>query len=77
VAGNQQQQPGASGASITSLLKQDGVMISFNLDKDNKFVFKLINPLTNEVIRQIPPEEFASLTSSIQQTAGILVDKQA
>ncbi len=73
-----QQQSDPSQGSIISLLKQDGVLVNFSIDKEtNEFVVKVINPLTNEVIRQIPPEEFTSLVSSMQQTGGVLVDKQA
>jgi uncharacterized FlaG/YvyC family protein len=73
-----QQQPGQSEASIVSMLKQDGVVVSFGIDKDTKeFVVKVVNPFTNQVIRQIPPEELTSLANSIQQAAGLLIDKQA
>jgi flagellar protein FlaG len=73
-----QQQSDLSEGSIISLLKQDGVLVNFSIDKEtNDFVVKVINPFTNQVIREIPPEEIPSLTSSIQQAGGMLVDKQA
>ena len=73
-----QQQSGLSEGSIISMLKQDGVLVNFSMDKEtNDFVVKVINPFTNEVIREVPPEEIPSLASSIQQAGGMLVDKQA
>ena len=73
-----QQQSGLSEGSIISLLKQDGVVINFSIDKEtNDFVVKVINPFTNEVIREVPPQEIQTLASSIQQAGGMLVDKQA
>jgi flagellar protein FlaG len=48
------------------------------MDKEtNEFVVKVINPFTNEVIREIPPQEIPKLASSIQQAGGMLVDKHA
>jgi uncharacterized FlaG/YvyC family protein len=73
-----QQQSDPSEGSIINLLKQDGVIVNFSIDKNtNEFVVKVINPFTNEVIREVPPEEIPSLASSIQQAGGMLVDKQA
>ena len=72
-----QQQSDLSEGSIISLLKQDGVLVNFSIDKNtNEFVVKVINPFTNEVIKEIPPEEIPTLASNIQQAGGILVDKQ-
>jgi flagellar protein FlaG len=73
-----QQQSDLSEGSIVSLLKQDGVLVNFSIDKDtNDFVVKVINPFTNKVIREVPPEEIPKLASSIQQAGGMLVDKHA
>jgi flagellar protein FlaG len=73
-----QQQSVLSEGSIISMLKQDGVLVNFSIDKEtNEFVVKVINPFTNEVIRQVPPEEFPELASSIQQAGGMLVDQHA
>ena len=72
-----QQQSTPPEASIISLMQQDGVVVNFSIDKEtNEFVVKVINPFTNQVIKQIPPEELVNLASSIQQIAGVLVDKQ-
>jgi flagellar protein FlaG len=72
-----QQQPGLSEESIISMLKQDGVLVNFGIDKNTHgFVVKVINPYTNAVIREIPPEEIPFLISSIQQAGGLLVDQQ-
>jgi flagellar protein FlaG len=76
--GETQQQPSLSEESIISLMKQDGVVINFSIDKDSgEFVVKVINPFTNAVIREIPPQEIPLLMSSIQQSGGMLVDKHA
>lgn len=76
-----QQQLGVSESSPADLLKQGGAdvnfQLSFSIDKDSKeLVVKVINPVTNEVIRQIPPQELLNLAASLQQTAGILINKQ-
>jgi flagellar protein FlaG len=71
------EQPTPLQGPIASLLKKDGVVVNFSIDKDTKeFVVKVIDPFTNQVIRQIPPETFANLAGSLRQIAGILVDKQ-
>ncbi len=73
-----QQQSGLSEGSTVSLLKQDGILVIFSIDKKtNEFVVKTINPSSNEVVKEIPPQEIPALASSIQQAGGILVDKQA
>jgi uncharacterized FlaG/YvyC family protein len=73
-----QQQSGLSEASIVSLMQQDGVIVNFSIDKNtNDFVVKVINPFTNQVIREIPPQEIPTLATNIQHVAGILVDKHA
>ncbi|MGD0152389.1 MAG: flagellar protein FlaG [Thermacetogeniaceae bacterium] len=73
------QQP--SESSLVDLLKQGGAdvnfQLSFSIDKGSKeLVVKVINPVTNEVIRQIPPQELLNLAANLQQTAGILVNKR-
>jgi flagellar protein FlaG len=71
------QQPGLSEESIVSMLKQDGVLVNFSIDKNtHDFVVKVINPFTNAVIREIPPQEIPLLVSNIQQAGGMLVDQQ-
>ena len=73
-----QQQSSLSEGSIVSLLKQGGVLVIFSIDKKtNDFVVKVINPSSNEVIREIPPREIPALASRIQQAGGMLIDKQA
>ncbi len=86
VAGNSpdqaiQKQPDVSQGTYADLLKQGGgnvnFQLNFSIDKDSKeLVVKVINPATNEVIRQIPPQEILDLAASLQQMAGILIDKQ-
>ena len=71
------QESSPTETSIIALMKQNGVVVNFSIDKEtNEFVVKVINPFTNQVIRQIPPQELVNLANSIQQKAGILVDKQ-
>lgn len=75
------QQPGVSEGPLVDLLKQEGAnvnfQLSFSIDKESKkLVVKVINPDTNEVIRQIPPQELLNLAASLQQTDGILINKR-
>ena len=66
-----QQKSGLTEGSIISMLKQDGVLVNFSIDKDTKeFVVKVINPFTNEVIREIPPRRFLNLHPAFNRRAG-------
>lgn len=52
--------------------------LSFSIDQDSKrVVVKLIDNTTQDVIRQIPSEEFLRMSRAIQQMQGLLVKEVA
>jgi flagellar protein FlaG len=49
--------------------------IAFELDKDTgKTILKIIDPQTNEVIRQIPPEELLRISKRISELLGLIIN---
>lgn len=53
------------------------IHISFSKDKDtNEIVIKIINSETNEVIRQIPPEELMRLKKRMEEIHGLLLNRK-
>ncbi len=50
--------------------------ISFSVDNDTKHVvIKVIDTATNEIIRQIPPEEILRVSENIKKLLGVRVDQ--
>jgi uncharacterized FlaG/YvyC family protein len=73
-----QQQSSLPDGTIVSLLQQNGVLVIFSIDKEtNEFVVKMINPSSNEVVKEIPPQDVPALLSSIQQVGSMLIDQHA
>jgi len=66
-------------AQINKLLKNQQQALEFSMDKgSNRVVYKLVDTNTGEVIRQIPSEEFLSLSRSLAAKAeGALLNEQA
>lgn len=60
-------------------LTEDGLYsVRFENDNDNnELVVKVVNPETDEVIRQIPPEELLTLTKRLEDLRGNIVDTQS
>jgi len=51
--------------------------ISFSINKDlGKMVVKVIDKDTDEVIRQIPPEEMMRVMARMTEIVGMLMDKK-
>lgn len=51
--------------------------VRFTLDSDlGSVVVKVVDPNTDEIIRQIPPEEILSLRKRLAEMRGILIDKE-
>lgn len=56
-------------------LTEDGVYsVRFESDAANKLIVKVVDSETDEVIRQIPPEELMELTKHLNELRGNLVD---
>ena len=52
--------------------------VAFSIDRDTgRAIIKVINNETNEVIRQIPPEEMLGLIKRMDKILGMLIDKKA
>ncbi|WP_320056014.1 flagellar protein FlaG [Desulfuromonas thiophila] len=60
-------------------LTEDGLYaVRFENDKDtSELVVKVVDSETDEVIRQIPPEELLGLTKRLNDLRGNLVDTQS
>jgi len=68
-------------AEITDQLNQITKIFKHNIeffidDKLNKVVVKIINSVTGEVVRQIPPEKMLNLMRSIDQMLGLILDEK-
>lgn len=63
---------------LNSMMEQMRTNIVFSIDEESsKVVIKVINSLTEEVIRQIPPDEVLRIASHISKLMGIFVDESA
>jgi len=62
---------------IKSLTEDGQYSVRFENDRDaNELVVKVVDRTTDEVIRQIPPEELLDLTKRLNDLRGNLVDTQ-
>lgn len=51
--------------------------IRFSLDRESKrVVVKIVDPGTEEVVRQIPPEEMLQIMKRIDQMLGLILDEK-
>jgi|Deesub1362B_J571_1020462.scaffolds.fasta_scaffold02236_6 flagellar protein FlaG len=51
--------------------------IRFSVDREAKrLVVKIVDPQTEEVIRQIPPEEMLQIMKRIDQMLGLILDER-
>jgi flagellar protein FlaG len=67
--------------ALSALLKEDNFNINFELSfhihkETNQLIVQVLDPKTNEVIREIPPEELLLLAKKIHQLVGLLFDKK-
>ncbi|OAG28133.1 flagellar protein FlaG [Thermodesulfatator autotrophicus] len=61
--------------TIQKELEQLNVRLVFSVDKDtDELVVKVIDPQTEEVIRQIPPQELLEIRKKLDELVGILFD---
>ncbi len=74
------EQPNIEEQPLAELLKTEydiSFQLSFTFHKETKsLVVKVIDPDTNKVIREIPPEELLDLAARIQEMLGLLIDKK-
>lgn len=77
--------PAASQADIRQAVDEVRNAISpvaqnllFSIDEDtNKTVIKIIDSSTDEVIRQIPSEEFLAMSKALDKLQGLLIRQEA
>lgn len=61
---------------IKGYLKRHDTRLEYYVDKETrKVAIKIINNETQEVIREIPPEEVLNLAAKIEEFSGLLFDK--
>ncbi len=71
-------QPEELLSQIKSITEDGLYSVQFENDKNtNSLVVKVIDRDTNEVIRQIPPEELLELTKTLNELSGNLVETTA
>lgn len=59
---------------LSDLVK--GHKVTFSVNKElNRVIVNVVDPSTNEVIREIPSEDLQKFQSRIQQTIGLIFDE--
>ncbi len=78
VEGQKDAQPEELLSQIKSITEDGLYSVQFENDqKTNVLVVKVIDRNTNEIIRQIPPEELIELTKHLNELSGNLVETTA
>jgi flagellar protein FlaG len=90
IEGNQQSQAKQTETSMSTMkqlldviadssgINMSMARISFSEDKDTgDIVIKIIDNKTDEVIKQIPPEEVVELRKRLGDLQGLMIDKKA
>ena len=74
-------QSGRVQEQIQKLRQELGFKLNFKMDRDlDRVIVKVMNPETEEVIRQVPPEEMLAMAREWQEAkdgepAGLLMDE--
>lgn len=72
--------PNIAEQPLAELLKSEydiSFQLSFTFHKETKsLIVRVIDPDTNKVIREIPPEELLELAARIEEMIGLLFDKR-
>jgi len=67
-----------AAAQIQNFVQQMGRNLSFTIDETTGYnVVQVINPETNEVIRQLPSEELLKIAKSMEQLNSVLINQRA
>jgi flagellar protein FlaG len=67
-----------AAAQIQNFVQEMGRNLSFTIDETTGYnVVRVINPETNEVIRQLPSEELLKIARSMEQLNSVLVNQKA
>jgi len=63
---------------INASLKTDNQSVEFTIDQSSKrVVVKVIDPATNQVIRQVPTEEVLEMSKMLGKKLGSIINQQA
>jgi len=63
---------------IQTFVKEMGRNLDFSVDKTTGYnVVRVVNPETNEVIRQLPSEELLKIAKSMESWNNVLVNQKA
>ncbi len=63
---------------VNKFLQPSNRELRYNIhERTGKFYVKVVDPETDEVIREIPPEKSLDLLANLWELAGILVDKKS
>ncbi|WP_100405450.1 flagellar protein FlaG [Bacillus solitudinis] len=63
--------------NMNNLLESSFTSLKFNLHEDlHRYFVQLVNPETEEVVKEIPSEEFLDMVASMLKHAGLIVDKR-
>ncbi len=74
---SQDQTPTQIAKEVERILKSNDSILSFELDKDlNQIIVKVIDPKTQEILKQYPPEEIVKMARSLRTQTGLLLDKR-
>jgi len=67
-----------AAAQIQNFVKEMGRNLSFSIDETTGYnVVRVINPETNEVIRQLPSEELLKIAKSMETLNSFLINQRA
>jgi flagellar protein FlaG len=63
---------------IQNFVKEMGRNLQFSIDKTTGYnVVRVVNPDTQELIRQLPSEELLKIAASMQEMGSVLVNQKA
>lgn len=67
-----------AAAQIQNFVQEMGRNLSFSIDETTGYnVVRVINPETNEVIRQLPSEELLKIAKSMETLNSFLINQRA
>ncbi|HDH99765.1 MAG: hypothetical protein DRQ14_03590 [Candidatus Latescibacterota bacterium] len=65
------------GEELNRCIRMFNTHLAFEIDRpSNRIIIKIINTETEEVIRQIPPEELLRIMHYMDELLGLLVDER-
>ncbi|WP_078555810.1 flagellar protein FlaG [Bacillus alkalicellulosilyticus] len=63
--------------SVNQFLKNTNTNIKFNLHEDlNEYYITVIDEVTKEVIKEVPPKKLLDIYAAMVKTLGIFIDKK-